>query len=189
MSSSSIIRCISSPQLHLQHSARLLKHIFLSDIMSAPTYIVQSGDVLLVPEQGLTQLTIEWQQSLQNKKGDYLTGFVPVKGKGQNDVVLIFIQSDWYNTGHINKVDGHYELKVDDKTRYGQKNAKGEARFIVYHDTSRNPFQHRFMNQALRQTALGIGQKVAQMMGVPSVMSDAVSSQIQALCGDPLRKF
>ncbi|KAG8719237.1 hypothetical protein FRC09_011450 [Ceratobasidium sp. 395] len=179
--------------------------------MSAPTYIVQSGDVLLVPEQGLTQLTIEWQQSLQNKKGDYLTGFVPVKGKGQNDVVLIFIQLDWYNTGHINKgelvqsldfakraltlrktrpaVDGHYELKVDDKTRYGQKNAKGEARFIVYHDTSRNPFQHRFMNQALRQTALGIGQKVAQMMGVPSVMSDAVSSQIQALCGDPLRKF
>ncbi|KAG8756390.1 hypothetical protein FRC12_010591 [Ceratobasidium sp. 428] len=158
--------------------------------MSAPTYIVQSGDVLLVPEQGLTQLTIEWQQTLQNKKADYLTGFVQVKGKGEADKVLFFLQREWYNTDHLGpKVGDHYELKVDDKARYGQKNAKGEARFIVYHDTSRNPYQHRFMNQALRQTALGIGQKVAQMLGVPSAMSDAVSEQIQALCGDPLRKF
>ncbi|KAG8709831.1 hypothetical protein FRC09_000451 [Ceratobasidium sp. 395] len=135
--------------------------------MSAPTYIVQLGDVLLVPEQGLSQLTIEWQQSLQNKKGDYLTCFVPVKGK----------------------VGDHYEVKVDGKARYGQKNAKGEARFIVYHDTSRNPYQHRFINQALRQTALGIGQKVAQMLGVSSSLIDTATSQIQCGSGDELRKF
>ncbi|KAG8708100.1 hypothetical protein FRC09_001435 [Ceratobasidium sp. 395] len=180
--------------------------------MSAPTYIVQSGDVLLVPEQGLTQLSIEWQQTLQNKKADYLTGFVHVKDKGEADKVLFFLQREWYNTDHLgpkgelaqsldfakraltlrktrSAVGDHYELKVDDKTRYGQKNAKGEARFIVYHDTSRNPYQHRFMNQALRQTALDIGQKVAQMMGVSSSLIDTANSQIQCGSGDPLRKF
>ncbi|KAG8766731.1 hypothetical protein FRC12_006682 [Ceratobasidium sp. 428] len=165
--------------------------------MSAPTYIVQLGDVLLVPEQGLSQLTIEWQQSLQNKKGDYLTCFVPVKGKGEADKVLCFFQSDWYNAAHLGPkgelvqslVGDHYEVKVDGKARYGQKNAKGEARFIVYHDTSRNPYQHRFINQALRQTALGIGQKVAQMLGVSSSLIDTATSQIQCGSGDELRKF
>ncbi|KAG8782661.1 hypothetical protein FRC12_020580 [Ceratobasidium sp. 428] len=180
--------------------------------MSAPTYIVQPGDVLLVPEQGLTQLSIEWQQSLQNKKADYLTGFVQVKGKGEAGKALSFLQREWYNTDHLgpkgklaqlldfakhaptlrktqSAVGDYYELKVDGKSRYGQKNAKGEARFIVYHDTSRNPFQHRFMNQALRQTALGIGQKIAQMMGVSSSLIDTATSQIQCGGGDPLRKF
>ena len=42
---------------------------------------------------------------------------------------------------HMGVAGQFYELKIDDKVRYGQKNAQGEARFIVYHDTSRNPFQ------------------------------------------------
>ncbi|KAG8695354.1 hypothetical protein FRC09_009201 [Ceratobasidium sp. 395] len=184
--------------------------------MSAPTYIVQSGDVLLIPENKLTKVTIEWQQMFQDKKADYYAGFVPVKGKSEADQVLVFIQSEWYpeaaNLAKIatkgklvppisstkrkltvratrSAVGDRYELKVDGKSRYGQKNAKGEARFIVQHDTSRNPYQHRFMNQVLRQTALGIGQKVAQMLGVAGGVTSLALSQVQALVGDELRKF
>ncbi|KAG9105530.1 hypothetical protein FRC07_009208 [Ceratobasidium sp. 392] len=135
--------------------------------MSTPSYIVQSGDTLLVPVQGLAQLTIEWQQNILDKKASYHTAFVRVKGK----------------------VGDNYELKVGDKSRYGQKNAKGEARFIVYHDTSRNPYQHRFMNQALRANVLGLGEKVARMLGVTGGIVSVAIHEVQALMGDPLRKF
>jgi hypothetical protein len=32
---------------------------------------------------------------------------------------------------------------MDSKMQYGQKNEEGENRFVVYHDTSRKPFQVR----------------------------------------------
>ena len=34
-----------------------------------------------------------------------------------------------------------YEVKVDSKFQYGQKNASGEARFLVLHDKDRKPYQ------------------------------------------------
>ena len=32
-------------------------------------------------------------------------------------------------------------MKLDDKFQYGQKNASGELRFVVYHDKERKPYQ------------------------------------------------
>jgi hypothetical protein len=49
--------------------------------------------------------------------------------------VPVYIQKDKYT--------GAFELKVDNKVQYGQKNKEGENRFAVYHDTSRKPFQVR----------------------------------------------
>ncbi|KAG9105531.1 hypothetical protein FRC07_009209, partial [Ceratobasidium sp. 392] len=118
--------------------------------MSAPTYIVQNGDILSVPTSGLDPITIEWHQSFLDKKASYHTGFVDVKGKGVNNQVLLFIQSEWYQDaarmasiapkGELTKpsnldirpdsgraVDDYYELKIDKQSRYGQKNTKGEA--------------------------------------------------------------
>lgn len=46
---------------------------------------------------------------------------------------MFFIASEWYNEGG--------EVKVDDKVRYGEKNDSGQARFIVFHPTDRNPYQ------------------------------------------------
>lgn len=165
------------------------------------SYIVQPGDILLIPSAstyGMTPLTVEWQQSFSDRKASYHSGLVQVKGK-QDAKVLTFVASEWYvESGslpgaHISKaatkVGDFYELKVDDKVRYGQKNAQGEARFIVYHDTSRNPYQHRFMNPALRTVALGLGQAVAAIFGVPGILSQAGADQVNALLGDPLRKF
>ena len=42
---------------------------------------------------------------------------------------------------HSNTFTGHFEIKVDDRFQYGQKNAAGEKRFIVYHDKARKPYQ------------------------------------------------
>lgn len=35
-------------------------------------------------------------------------------------------------------------MKLDSNFQYGQKNAEGELRFIVYHDEERKPFQVSF---------------------------------------------
>jgi hypothetical protein len=51
--------------------------------------------------------------------------------------VPVYIQKDKYT--------GAFELKVDSKVQYGQKNADSDNQFVVYHDTSRKPFQVRFV--------------------------------------------
>jgi hypothetical protein len=40
-----------------------------------------------------------------------------------------------------------YKLKVDSRLQYGQKNAQGELRFLVFHDEERKPYQvNLFLN-------------------------------------------
>lgn len=34
-----------------------------------------------------------------------------------------------------------YQVRLDNNFQYGQKNAEGELRFIVYHDQERKPYQ------------------------------------------------
>jgi hypothetical protein len=42
--------------------------------------------------------------------------------------------SGWWMTGKV-------ELTINDKFQYGQQNAAGEKRFVVYHDTEHKPYQ------------------------------------------------
>lgn len=43
-------------------------------------------------------------------------------------------------TGIIANAEG-YKITVDSNFQYGQKNAAGELRFVVYHDKARKPYQ------------------------------------------------
>ncbi|QRV82444.1 hypothetical protein RhiJN_10459 [Ceratobasidium sp. AG-Ba] len=156
------------------------------------TYIVQSGDVLLIPAQGLTAVTVEWRQNLSNKKASYHTGMVNVKDKVGSGQVPIFVQSEWYqDAGHMSRVSTKagdcYELRIGCEARYGQKNAQGEGRFVVYHDTSRNPFQHRFVKSALLSMATDQVRKFVEELKVPRA-EDAISLS-ESLFGDALRAF
>ena len=42
---------------------------------------------------------------------------------------------------HANKKAEGYKVKLDGNFQYGQKNAEGELRFVVYHDQERKPYQ------------------------------------------------
>ena len=42
---------------------------------------------------------------------------------------------------NVQRASGFYQLTVDDKSQYGQKNKEGEMRFVVYHDKGRKPYQ------------------------------------------------
>lgn len=102
---------------------------------------------------------------------------------------------------------GNLDVRVDDRFQFGQKNAQGEARFLVWHDKSRSPFQvrlpafaalagfsltsrsqHRFVQGA----AVAFSNKGAQWVTKIPTWGDMVKQgmdQIKGLIGDPLRNF
>ncbi|KAF8597172.1 hypothetical protein BDV93DRAFT_562566 [Ceratobasidium sp. AG-I] len=172
------------------------------------TYIAKPGDTLLIPcastlkgdsTDAMSQVDIVWQQNLSDKRGSYHTGLVQVMGK-PGEQVLFFIQSDWYVDGssvpihHLSKithkVGDFYQFTINEYSRYGQKNAQGENRFIVFHDNSRSPYQASDTSSlALRVTALGLGSQIATRFGVSEgIIKDGVD-KISAVLGDPLRQF
>ncbi|QRV85631.1 hypothetical protein RhiJN_27681 [Ceratobasidium sp. AG-Ba] len=127
--------------------------------------VVQSGDLLLVPSEqtafgfGAVKNVAWWQTLITHKTAEYYCFTVPNQTqKGQD--VMFFIQKDWWdpsNTGsdhHISKVatknkNGQYEFRVDAKCQYGESDRSGKYRWVVYHDQTRDPYQHSFINAML----------------------------------------
>ncbi|QRV81487.1 hypothetical protein RhiJN_09502 [Ceratobasidium sp. AG-Ba] len=148
------------------------------------THIVQSGDVLLIPAQGLTAVTVEWRQNLSNKKSSYHTGMVNVKDKVGK------CQSSSSPSGtRMQVICPGFPQKRVTAMNSGSVVRRATARKMdrVYHDTSRNPFQHRFVKSALLSMATDQVRKVAEELKVPRA-EDAISLS-ESLFGDPLRAF
>jgi hypothetical protein len=55
--------------------------------------------------------------------------------------VVSFRQKRTSDSQHTNKKAEGYKVKLDGNFQYGQKNAEGELRFVVYHDQERKPYQ------------------------------------------------
>ncbi|KAH0603166.1 uncharacterized protein H6S33_008170 [Morchella sextelata] len=124
--------------------------------MSAAT-APAAGDIIRIPaytaELEKDNRRITWSQTLMERSEMYYTVHATNITKNNTDVIL-FVQGNWYNSGaspaeHVSKigkaVDGSYEIKLDARFQYGQKNKEGENRFLVYHNKSNKPYQHRFM--------------------------------------------
>jgi hypothetical protein len=99
-------------------------------------------------------------------------------------------------------------MKLDDKFQYGQKNASGELRFVVYHDKERKPYQvskredgtaggtrrswqggqHRFIETAIGSAGADAASKVAKQFGFGGT-ADAVSGLAKNFVGDYLHTF
>ncbi|CCO38085.1 hypothetical protein RSOLAG1IB_06743 [Rhizoctonia solani AG-1 IB] len=114
---------------------------------------VSSGNILIIPSpssaNALKKATITWSQSMSGRSADYYLGLVDVKDTGKK--VLVFIEHNKYKS-----VGGDtYELPVSGSLQYGQKNDKGEGRFVVYHDNSYKVYQHRFTRAAIETLVLG----------------------------------
>lgn len=72
--------------------------------------------------------------------------------------------------------------------QYGQKNAQGEMRFVVYHDKERKPFQHRFIETALASTLSKKANEVAAKLGQGGLVGD-VTKIASNFVGDYMRTF
>ncbi|KDQ09652.1 hypothetical protein BOTBODRAFT_190963 [Botryobasidium botryosum FD-172 SS1] len=143
---------------------------------------VNKGDILLVPSVVGDEncIHVRWHQSLRNKEADYI-------GTGGGSVVL-FVRADWFNDQHLGAKGEHdyYEVKIDEKFQYGQKGANGNNRWVVLHDHSRKPYQHRFM-ESLFVNAGPFASKAAALAGFPIV--DRVIPSFKGLLGGSLHNF
>ncbi|KAJ2912320.1 hypothetical protein MD484_g8091, partial [Candolleomyces efflorescens] len=111
----------------------------------------------------------------------------------------LFIAAEFYKTStqanpkHITKVgqlqpgEG-YKIKVNSELQYGQKNAAGELRFVVYHDKERKPYQHRFIETAMASVGAAQAQALAKQFGYGGV-GDQAANLLKAFVGDYLRTF
>ncbi|KAG9000009.1 hypothetical protein FRB94_005692 [Tulasnella sp. JGI-2019a] len=140
------------------------------------------------------RVTIHWQQMLSNKEANYT--YMVGKDMSQGGAeVPVFIQEEWYSTSGLDQnatktASGEYEFTLDKRLQYGQKNAAGEGRFLVWHDQGRKPYQASITGF---ETALASkGAELAQKLLAGSVLQDT-AGQIKALgeayAGDYLKTF
>ncbi|KAJ7766226.1 hypothetical protein B0H16DRAFT_1454112 [Mycena metata] len=166
--------------------------------MSSP---VQSGHEILVPlfdgDSAGAPVHVNWQQNLSQRKADYYA--LTADNITTGEQVPFFIAAEYYkstttaNPNHITKVgqlvagEG-YKLKVDDRLQYGQKNAQGELRFIIYHDKERKPYQHRFIETAVGSATAGKAAQMAKAFGVGNV-GNQIMDNFKGFIGDYLHTF
>lgn len=81
-----------------------------------------------------------------------------------------------------------YKLTIDSSFQYDQKNARGDLRFLVYHDKERRPYQHCFVGTALGSAVAGKTKQVAEALGKEDIAND-VSAIAKNFVGDYLRNF
>ncbi|GJE91737.1 hypothetical protein PsYK624_078880 [Phanerochaete sordida] len=159
---------------------------------------VQKSNVLLIPSNVDVshRVTVKWQQMFSDKTANYYTIVAKNKSQGNAEVV-VFVAAEWYEGSgpaeHLGRVapkdaEGYYELIVDDKCQYGQKNKEGDMRFVVYHDKGRKPYQHRFIETSLGSLGANIAQKVAGVFGYGGT-ADIAKTIASAYVGDYLHTF
>ncbi|KAJ7878046.1 hypothetical protein B0H13DRAFT_2346835 [Mycena leptocephala] len=158
---------------------------------------VESGQEIMVPlfdaESAGAPVHVNWQQNMSQRKADYYA--LTADNITTGEQVPFFIAAEYYksstkaNPNHITKVgelvEGEgYKLKVNDRLQYGQKNAQGELRFIVYHDKERKPYQvDRCWFCDGRQ-----GAEMAKAFGVGAA-GDQIMDHLKAIVGDYLHTF
>ncbi|KAH6919077.1 hypothetical protein BKA70DRAFT_1458967 [Coprinopsis sp. MPI-PUGE-AT-0042] len=186
----------------LQIVNRFQTHSHLNSYLLIPLPMaVQLGDTILISAAEVEQskadpIEIKWQQTLRNVSGKYIQAkFTVVKaadaaGKtGDETTSFIFIQVERFEAfskKQVAGVDVNYTVVVDKAFQYGQKNPQGEGRWLVFHDTTRNPFQHRFIQGAL-QAGAARATEIARTFGFEA--AETLLKGAQGFFGHPLHNF
>ncbi|MDB9519429.1 hypothetical protein PN466_21020 [Roseofilum reptotaenium CS-1145] len=127
--------------------------------------LVEKGDwIKFNPPQEPENVNIKWQQDLGNREQPYIPLLYSVNGKKASGSLFVsaseadaFFEKCEPNESKNPLVKGGYKIQVDDGFQYGQNNEK-TLRFLVYHDKSNKPYQHRF----IETTAFSnIGRKIS----------------------------
>ncbi|KZT53180.1 hypothetical protein CALCODRAFT_511596 [Calocera cornea HHB12733] len=157
---------------------------------------VQLGDYIYIhAHDAAPTVRVAWSQSWSSNNKDYKffmakTGAGPVK-----EEVPLYIASELADDSQLAGLeavttdDGAcYRIRVDDRFQYGQKNKAGDGRFLVWHDKSRRPYQHRFVDTTIQLKVLGVATSVADYFGY-SKLGDLAGDASKALFGDYLHTF
>ncbi|KAJ7862429.1 hypothetical protein B0H13DRAFT_1900078 [Mycena leptocephala] len=150
---------------------------------------VESGQEIMVPlfdaESAGAPVHVNWQQNMSQRKADYyaLTADNITTGSFLHRRRVIQEQ-------HEGEPEPHHQGRRTRRGRlqYGQKNAQGELRFIVYHDKERKPYQHRFIETAVGSATAGKAAEMAKAFGVGAA-GDQIMDHLKAIVGDNLHTF
>lgn len=166
--------------------------------------IVQLDDTIVLSKSDLSRspVAVEWQQRLSQRKGQYVRVNAAVEGR--NGATTIFVQKSMVNQFISLCNSGGFfsyscKITVSKSFQYGQ-NSKKTRRFLVYHDKSRKPFQHRFITTSTLGKAgyftdgfVNIAGKYIK--GYDSNLDWGLyafgygAGAVKAVVGDPLRNF
>ncbi|NES78280.1 MULTISPECIES: hypothetical protein [unclassified Okeania] len=113
--------------------------------------IVEKGDWIKFNPKAKEDQTIKWQQNLGSRQEEYIVVPYSVKDKQASGSLFIelgladsFFEKCQEDESKNPLVSGGYKIQVDDAFQYGQNNEK-TLRFLVYHNKSNKPYQHRFI--------------------------------------------
>lgn len=170
--------------------------------LSAAQALVEKGNTLTFEAEALgnknSLINVEWSQMLSKKSADYIQITAVVKSDTPSLTMLFIAKPLIEAIKSANCKAGQCTLKVDDRFQYGQNKEK-TMRFLVLHDKSNKPFQHRFVNtstlsafasgaESLAKNAGKIGGMIPQV-GMAAKAGEQAISTAKAFVGDPLRDF
>ncbi|KAM7195517.1 hypothetical protein V8F33_006687 [Rhypophila sp. PSN 637] len=162
--------------------------------LPASTVPIELNDDLRVTVATLTQepVLVEWTQNWGRNRSDTYYAVTFSNVTRNNDPGRLFIASSYVDVFKSDSQvvdDGQvYSFKVNDKFRYGQ-NAEGKDRFLVLHDLSNKPFQHRFASNTKIQYATKASDILTGAAGRGKEELNVVTGLITSKFGDELRKF
>ncbi|MDY6782558.1 MAG: hypothetical protein SW833_08430 [Cyanobacteriota bacterium] len=160
------------------------------------TEIVEKGDWIEIDPAFKENATIKWQQDLGNRQEPYIVYPYSVQGKQASGSLFIqlglkkaFFSKCKVEDSDIVPGDKEYKIQVNDDFQYGQNNEKS-LRFLVYHNKSNKPYQHRF----IETTAFSnIGNKIVEMGAASAPAWGALIGKgadlAKGFIGDYLRDF
>ena len=164
--------------------------------------LVEKGDSLTFTVDAFSDksavVTVEWSQMLSKRSAKYVQVTAATISKTPS-LTMLFIAKPLADAIKTANCKGaKCTIKVDGRIQYGQ-NSEKTMRFLVLHDKSNKPFQHRFVNTSTLSTFASGAEMLAKQVDsvggiIPQVGMAAKASQqaisaAKAFVGDPLRDF
>lgn len=161
-----------------------------NNMLAIASGMVERGDKIIFSRDALNTEdnveSIQWQQDFKQRKANYIV--VDSAIENTNVSVPLFVQKSLAQN-LLNKCqakENECTAIVDENFQYGQDNEK-TFRFLVYHNKSYRPYQHRFINTS---TASKIASWSKAKAGSKNLkVLDRAVSKAQAVFGDYLRDF
>ncbi|KAL0954993.1 hypothetical protein HGRIS_003919 [Hohenbuehelia grisea] len=139
-------------------------------------------------------VNIQWQQSLRQHNELYYTFKAKNTTAGDADfVVPVFVQKSFYDS-KFGSSSGNVEFKITKEWQYGQADKSGKGRFVVLHNKSNKPYQHRFTEGALEAfvksgTPITVATKLFGVSEDNAKTVQDVIGKIEGVFGDYLHDF
>ena len=163
--------------------------------------VVEKGDKISFKEAELSNSKnareVKWSQFMRERTETYLEINAAIEGKGLA-LTTVFISKILVDQIKKKCASGKCILKIDQSFQYGQNKEK-TVRFLVLHNKSNKPYQHRFVETSMlsmaasgaEATMKGAGLITSFVPGaaIASKTGEVAIKKLKALVGDPLHDF